>query len=257
MSTDEAVVGALDAGEPVRGPPKGKAWSLQKRAWCLPGEARGQPERHWRPQERGVDGRQGVQTGSTTDGKGSPQEAVLTARNDRVPVWGPLNGMVWSLQKRAWCPPGEVGGRRRRHRRPQEQGKGGATAQDADMTARGNAPAEHRAAREQRMTTDKHEPRPPLEAPRRQPGRIETRLTGDGDRVAESACGDQGRVHDVDKEQRCPQHSDGGAQQEDAARHSEVWASEPANFEEHWLGETEAGQKELLHSTQEPGEEAT
>jgi hypothetical protein len=37
MSTDEAVVGALDAGEPVRGPLKGKAWSLQKRAGAYRG----------------------------------------------------------------------------------------------------------------------------------------------------------------------------------------------------------------------------
>jgi hypothetical protein len=40
VSTEEAVVGTLDPGESVRGPQKGKAWSLQKWAWCLPGEAR-------------------------------------------------------------------------------------------------------------------------------------------------------------------------------------------------------------------------
>ncbi len=57
----------------------------------------------------------------------------------------------------------------------------------------------------------------------------------------------------MDKERRCRRHSDGGAQQEDAARHSEVGASEPTNLEGHQLGETEAAQGELLHTTQEPG----
>jgi hypothetical protein len=60
----------------------------------------------------------------------------------------------------------------------------------------------------------------------------------------------------VAKEQRCGQHSDGGAQQEDAARQSEVGGSEPANLEGQRLGETEAAQKELLRPVQEPGKEA-
>jgi hypothetical protein len=37
-----------------------------------------------------------------------------------------------------------------------------------------------------------------------------------------AVCGDRG--------QRCRQHSDGGAQQEDAARHSEVRVSEPPTW---------------------------
>ena len=41
--------------------------------------------------------------------------------------------------------------------------------------------------------------------------------------------------HDVDE-----RHSDGGAQQEDAARHPEAGASEPTNWKGHWLGGTEA-----------------
>ncbi len=89
----------------------------------------------------------------------------------------------------------------------------------------------------------------------RRPGRIKARLTGDGGRVAAPACGDQGRVHDVDKEQQCRQHSDRGAQQEGAARHSVVGASEPANLEGHRLGETETAREELLHTTQKPEEE--
>jgi hypothetical protein len=71
VSTDVAVVGVLNEREPVRRPPKGKAWSLQKRAWCLPGEARGQPERHRRPQERGVDGRPDL----LLKGKAAPRES--------------------------------------------------------------------------------------------------------------------------------------------------------------------------------------
>jgi hypothetical protein len=70
-----------------------------------------------------------------------------------------------------------------RYRPPQERG-GGAMTRNADTTVPRNAPAEQRAAREQRVTADEHEPRPPLEAPRRRPERIKTRLTGDGDRVA-------------------------------------------------------------------------
>jgi hypothetical protein len=133
-------------------------------------------------------------------------------------------------------------------------------ARDADTTAPQNAPAEQRAAREQRMTADEREPRPSLKAPRRRsggevagigsgrlPGRIKNRLTGDGGRVAALVCGDRGRVHGVDEEQRCRQHSHGGAQQEDAASHSEVRVREPANLEGHQFGETEAAREELLH----------
>jgi hypothetical protein len=61
----------------------------------------------------------------------------------------------------------------------------------------------------------------------------------------------------VDKERRCQRHSNGGVQQEGAARHSGVGASEPTNLEGHQLGETEAAQGESLHTTREPGEEAS
>jgi hypothetical protein len=61
----------------------------------------------------------------------------------------------------------------------------------------------------------------------------------------------------VDKERRCLRHSNGGVQQEGAARHSGVGASEPTNLEGHQLGETEAAQGESLHTTREPGEEAS
>jgi hypothetical protein len=60
----------------------------------------------------------------------------------------------------------------------------------------------------------------------------------------------------VEKERWCQRHSNGGVQQEGAARHSGVGASEPTNLEGHRLGETEAAQGESLHTTREPGEEA-
>jgi hypothetical protein len=198
--------------------------------------------------------------GSATDGKGGPHEVLRTAHNDWVPARGPPKDKVWSLQKWAWCLPGEAGGQRGHHRSRQERGVGGAMARDADKTAPQNAPAEQRVAREQRVTADKREPRLSLKAPRRRsggemagigsgrlPGRIKTRLTGDGGRVAAQVCGDRGRVHGVDEEQRCRQHSHGGAQQEDAARHSEVRVREPANLEGHEFGETKAAREELLH----------
>ncbi len=103
MSTVKTVAGVLHAGEPVEG-------------------------------HRGQGGRRGVQAGPAADGKGGPQEVVRTVCHDRVPVRGPPKGKVWSLQKRAWCPPGELEGRRRCHRRPQKRGVGGTTVQDADMT---------------------------------------------------------------------------------------------------------------------------
>jgi hypothetical protein len=103
MSTVKTVAGVLHAGEPVEG-------------------------------HRGQGGRRGVQAGPAADGKGGPQEFVWMVHHDRVPVRGPPKGKVWSLQKRAWCPLGELRGCRRRHRRPQKRGVGGTTVQDADMT---------------------------------------------------------------------------------------------------------------------------
>jgi hypothetical protein len=57
----------------------------------------------------------------------------------------------------------------------------------------------------------------------------------------------------VDEEQQC---SDREAQQGYAAWPSEARVSEPANLEGHRLGETEAAREELLHTVQEPEEEA-
>jgi hypothetical protein len=111
MSTVKTVAGVLHAGEPVEG-------------------------------HRRQGGRQGVQAGPAADGKGGPQEVVRTMRHDQVPVRGPLKGKVLSLQKQAWCPPGELGERQRRHRHPQKRGVGGATAQDADMAVPRDTPAE-------------------------------------------------------------------------------------------------------------------
>jgi hypothetical protein len=48
----------------------------------------------------------------------------------------------------------------------------------------------------------------------------------------------------------------GGSPEGVEARHSEAWASEPADLERHWLGETKDASEELLRTVQEPGEEA-
>jgi hypothetical protein len=48
----------------------------------------------------------------------------------------------------------------------------------------------------------------------------------------------------------------GGSPEGVEARHSEAWASEPAELERHLLGETEDASEELLCTVQEPGEEA-
>ncbi len=48
----------------------------------------------------------------------------------------------------------------------------------------------------------------------------------------------------------------GGLPEGVKARHSEAWASEPADLERHWLGEIEDASEELLRTVQEPGEEA-
>jgi hypothetical protein len=189
VSTDKAVVGAVHAEEPVEG--------------------------HWRQ-----GGQRGAENGSATSGRSGPQKVVRMTRNDQVPVQGPLKDKVWSLQRRAWFIPREDGGQRGRHWCSQERGVGSVIAQYANMTAPRNTPAEQRVVREQGMTADECEPRPPWKGSRRrskgeaarkgssrQPRRIETRLTGDGGRVAASVCGDRGWVHGEDQEQQCRQHT--------------------------------------------------
>jgi hypothetical protein len=42
----------------------------------------------------------------------------------------------------------------------------------------------------------------------------------------------------------------GGSPERVEARHSEAWASGPADLERHWLGETEDASEELLHTVQ-------
>ncbi len=79
-STVKTVVGVLRVGEPI--------------------------EKH-----HGQGGRRGAQAGPAADGEGDPQGVMRTVRQDQVPARGPPKGMVWSLRKRAWCPPGELGGR--------------------------------------------------------------------------------------------------------------------------------------------------
>jgi hypothetical protein len=173
-------------------------------------------------------------------------------RQDQVPARGPPRGMVWSLRNRAWCPPGELGGRRRRRQRQQERDAGGTVAGNADMTVPRDMPVTLRASREKQVAAERLE-WPPPKAPGRWSGKeaartdtggrpewVRARPSGDGGRIAALACGELGQDHDVDERQRCRRYSDDGAQQEDAARHPEVGASEPTNWKGHWLGETKA-----------------
>ncbi len=152
---------------------------------------------------RGQGGRRGAQAGPAANRKGGPQGVVQMASHDRVPARVPPKGKVWSLQKRAWFPPRELGGRQRRHWRPQEQGAGSAMAQDADMTVPRGAPVERRMVREKQMAAERPRLGPPLKAPGRQSGgeaagtgsgrrpeRIEVRLSGNGGRVATLVCGE-------------------------------------------------------------------
>jgi hypothetical protein len=139
------------------------------------------------------------------------------------------------------------------------------TVWNTKVTALQNTTAEQKTARGQQVTADEHGPRPPWNASRRWseveaaginsggwPGRVETRLTNDGGRVAALVQKDQGRVRGADKEQQWGQCGNGKAQQEDAARRSEVRVSEPADMEGHHLRETKAARVELLHTAQEP-----
>jgi hypothetical protein len=80
---------------------------------------------------------------------------------------------------------------------------------------------------------------------------VEARPSGGGGGIAALACGERGQDHDMDERQRRWRHSEGEAQQEDAARRPEVGASEPTDWKGHWLGGTEAARGELLHTTQE------
>jgi hypothetical protein len=106
----KAVVGFLRAGEPIE-------------------------EHH------GQGGRGGARADPTAGGGGDPRGDERVVRQGQVPTRRPPRGMVWSLRKRAWCPPGELGGRRGRRRRQQERGAGDALAcgergQDQDMDER-------------------------------------------------------------------------------------------------------------------------
>jgi hypothetical protein len=140
---------------------------------------------------------------------------------------------------------------------------GGTAARKADKTVPRDVPVTLRASGEKQVAAERLE-WPPPKAPGRwsggevartdaggRPEWIAARPSGNGGRIATLACGERGQDHDVDERQRCWRHSDGGAQQEDAARHPEVGASEPTNRKGHWLGETEAAPGELLHTTQE------
>jgi hypothetical protein len=231
-SPAKAVVGFLRAGEPVK-------------------------EHH------GQGGRRGARAGPTAGGGDEPRGDERAVRQDQVPTRGPPRGMVWSLRKRAWCPPGELGGRRGRHRRRHERDAGGTAARKADKTVPRDVPVTLRTSREKQVAAERVE-WPPPKAPGRWSGGetagtdtggwpewVEARPSGGGGGIAALACGERGQDHDMDERQRRWRHSDGKAQQEDAARRPEVEASEPTDWKGHWLGGSEVARGELLHTTQE------
>jgi hypothetical protein len=86
--------------------------------------------------------------------------------------------------------------------------------------------------------------------------RVETRPPSGGGKTAALACGECGRDRDMDERQRRWRHSDGEAQQEDAAWRPEIETSEPTDREGQWLGGTEVARGELLHAAPGPGEQA-
>ncbi len=74
-SSVKAVVGFLHAGEPIEG-------------------------------HHGQDSRREARVSPAASGGGDPQGDERAVRQDQVSTRGPPGGMVWSLRKRAWCPPG-------------------------------------------------------------------------------------------------------------------------------------------------------
>ncbi len=83
--------------------------------------------------------------------------------------------------------------------------------------------------------------------------RVEARPPSSGGRIAALTCGERGRDRDMDERQRRWRHSDGEAQQEDAARRPEIGTNEPTDWKGQWLGETEAARGELLHAARSRG----
>jgi hypothetical protein len=188
----KAVVGFLRAGEPIGG-------------------------------HHGQDGRREARVSPAAGGGGDPRGDERAVRQDQVPARGPPRGMVWSLRKRAWCPPGELGGRRGRRRRRHERDAGGAAARRANETVPRDEPVALRTRGEKRVVAERRE-RPPPKAPGRWSGgeaagtdtggwpeRVEARPPSGGGGTAALACGECGRDRDMDERQRRWRHSDSEA----------------------------------------------
>jgi hypothetical protein len=236
-SPTKAVVGFLRAGEPIEGYHRQDGWR----------EARVSP---------------------AASGGGDPRGDERVVCQDQGLTRGPPRGMVWSLRKQAWCPPGEFGGRWRRRRRRRERDAGDTASRRADEVVPRDGLAALRTSGEKRVTAERRE-RPPPETPGRWSGgeaagtdtsgwpeRVETGPPSDGGGITASACGECGRDRDVDKRKQRWRHSDGKAQQEDAARRPEIETSEPTGWKGQWLGETEAAREEPLHAAPKSGEQA-
>jgi hypothetical protein len=134
----KAVVGFLRAGEPI--------------------------ERHHRQ-----DDQQEARVSPAASGGGDPRGDERAVCQDQGSTRGPPRGMVWSLRKRAWCPPGEFGGRRRRRRRRRGRDAVDAASRRADERVPRDGLAALRTSGEKRVTAERHE-RPPPEAPGRGSG---------------------------------------------------------------------------------------
>jgi len=148
------------------------------------------------------DDQQEARVSPAASGGGDPRGGERTVRQDQVSTRRPPRGMVWSLRKRAWCPPGEFGGRRGRRRRRRERDAGDAASRRADEMVPRDGLAALRTSGEERVTAERHE-RPPPEAPGRWSGgetagtdtsgwpeRVETRPPSDGGGITASACGE-------------------------------------------------------------------
>ena len=150
------------------------------------------------------DGRREARVDPAASGGDDPRGDERAVCQDQVSTRRPPRGMVWSLRKRAWCPPGEFGGRRRRRRRRRERDAGDAASRRADEMVPRDGLAALRTSGGKRVTAERHG-RPPPEAPGRWSGgetagigtggwpeRVETGPPSDGGGITASACGECG-----------------------------------------------------------------
>jgi hypothetical protein len=96
-----------------------------------------------------------MRAGPAADREGDHRGVEGMVCQDQVSARGPPRGMVWSLRKQAWCPPVELGGRRRRHQHQQEREAGGTAARNADTTVTWDVPVTLRASGEKQAAAER------------------------------------------------------------------------------------------------------